>query len=99
MKKILALSMLVMSAVVFVPSIEAKTNENSSAATTLAASQVRVQIGRGNQRRYNNRKTVRTYVRNVRVGRQIYRETYRVTYRPNGTTRTQLISRVRIGRY
>ncbi len=84
-----------MSAVAFVPSVEAK---SSNAATNNAGEpQINVQIGRQN-RRYN-RRAVRTYTRNVRVGRQLYRETYRVVYRANGTTRTQLISRVRIGRY
>jgi hypothetical protein len=66
-----------------------------------AAPQITVQIGRGNRRinRRANRRAVRTYTRNVRRGRAVYRETYRVVYRPNGTTRTRLISRVRIGRY
>lgn len=99
MKKIIALSMLLFSAVAFVPSAEAKSSDVSSNLTVnnAAAPQVRVQIGRGNQR--YNRRTVRTYTRNVRVGRRLYRETYRVVYRPNGTTRTQLVSRVLIRRY
>lgn len=90
MKKFLALSLLLLSASAFVPSAEAKSNNG-------AAQQMRVQVGRGN--RGFNRRIVRTYTRNVRVGRQVYRETYRVVSRPNGTTRTQLISRVRVGRY
>jgi hypothetical protein len=99
MKKILSLSLLLLSAAVFVPSAEAKTNTtNALTASNTAAPQINVQIGRGN-RRYNNRRAVRTVTRNVRRGRVIYRETYRVVYRPNGTTRTQLISRVRVGRY
>jgi hypothetical protein len=103
MKKLLSLSLLALSAVVFVPSVEAKTNANaaSALAANSAEPQIRVQIGRGNRRvnRRVNRRAVRTYTRNVRRGRAIYRETYRVVYRPNGTTRTQLISRVRVGRY
>ena len=94
MKKILALAILSMSAVAFVPSVEAKST--GTTANSLSEPQVRVQIG-PNRRR--NVRRVTTQVRNVRVGRQLYRETYRVTYRPNGTTRTQLISRVRVGRY
>lgn len=100
MKKFLALSLLLMSAVAFVPSAQAKSISNSLTANNSAAPQIRVQVGQN--RRYNrryNRRAVRTYTRNVRVGRRIYRETYRVTYRANGTTRTQLLSRVRIGRY
>jgi hypothetical protein len=84
-----------MSAVVFVPSVEAKSSK--AKANSVIESQINVQIG-PNRRPYNRRE-VRTYTRNIRVGRQFYRETYRVVYRPNGTTRTQLISRVRVGRY
>jgi hypothetical protein len=94
MKKYLALAVLSMSAVAFVPSVEAKSS--NSIATSVIEPQINVQIG-PNRRRYNRRE-VRTYTRNVRVGRQLYRETYRVVYRPNGTTRTQLVSRVRVGR-
>ncbi len=93
MKKLLALAILSVSAVAFVPSVEAKSS--NAAANTVSEPQIRVQIG---PNRRNNRRAVRTYTRNVRVGRQLYRETYRVTYRANGTTRTQLVSRVRIGR-
>ena len=95
MKKFLALAILSMSAVAFVPSVEAKSS--NAAANNIGAPQINVQIGQ-NRRRYNQRRAVRTYTRNVRVGRQLYRETYRVVYRANGTTRTQLVSRVRIGR-
>ena len=86
---------------IFVPSADAKSVSNATA-TNAAEPQIRVQIGRGNRRnnrRYNRRATVRTYTRNVRRGRALYRETYRITYFANGRTRTQLISRVRIGRY
>ncbi len=95
MKKFLALAILSISAAAFVPSVEAKSS--SAATNTVSEPQINVQIG-PNRRRYNQRRAVRTYTRNVRVGRQLYRETYRVTYRANGRTRTQLISRVRIGR-
>lgn len=97
MKKFLALAVLLMSAVAFVPSVEAKLN--SATANTVSEPQIRVQIGQNRRGRYNQqRRAVRTYTRNVRVGRQLYRKTYRVTYRANGSTRTQLLSRVRIGR-
>ncbi len=102
MKKIISLSLLLLSAVAFVPSAEAKSsNANNSTVNYAAEPQIRVQIGPNRQRnnqRYNRRRVV-TQTRNVRVGRQRYRETYRVTYLPNGRTRTRLISRVRIGRY
>lgn len=47
---------------------------------------------------YNNRATRRETIqtRTINIGGRLYRETYRVVYRPNGTTRTELISRVRI---
>lgn len=76
MKKFLSLSLLLLSAVVFAPSAEAKTNTSSNlTANSAAAPQINVQIGRGNRR--NNRRAVRTYTRNVRQGRFLYRETYR----------------------
>jgi hypothetical protein len=95
MKKFLGLAILSMSAAAFVPSVEAKSS--NVVANSVIEPQINVQIGPN--RRRNNRREVRTYTRNVRVGRQLYRETYRIVYRPNGTTRTQLISRVRVGRY
>lgn len=100
MKKLLSLSILTLSAIAFVPSVEAKTGSATTttvAANSIAAPQINIQLGRNNRR--INRRAVRTYTRNVRRGRVIYRETYRVVYRPNGTTRTQLVSRVRVGRY
>ncbi|MBA3600760.1 MAG: hypothetical protein H0W45_05875 [Acidobacteria bacterium] len=100
MKKFLALSLLLLSAVAFVPSAEAKSKDANSnlTANNAAAPQIRIQVGRGNRR--SNQRATRIVTRNVRRGRQIYRETYRVTYNyRNGRTRTELISRVRIGRY
>jgi hypothetical protein len=60
--------------------------------------QIRVQIGRNNRRRYRRARTVTT-TRITRVGMWRYRETIRVTYLPNGTTRTTVISRQRLGRW
>ncbi len=97
MKKLLALAILSVSAIAFVPSVKAKSG--NIAANVASEPQIMVQTGQNRRGRYNQqRRAVRTYTRNVRVGRQLYRETYRVTYRANGTTRTQLLSRVRIGR-
>jgi len=89
MKKLLTISALLGSLIIFAPSQEA----NAASATSINAPQVRIQIGR-NQRRV--RRTV-TQTRIVRSGFATYRETYRITYLPNGRTRTQIISRVRIG--
>ena len=94
MKKFIGLSLLLLSAIAFVPVAEAKSNTaNSLTANNAFAPQYGGQIY---QNRRRNNRTVRTYVRNVRQGRAVYRETYRVVYRANGTTRTQLVSRVRI---
>ena len=94
MKKIIALSLLLLSAAAFVPSVEAKSNTaNSFTANSAVEPQY---VGQIYQNRRRNNRTVRTYVRNVRRGRAVYRETYRVVYRANGSTRTQLISRIRI---
>ncbi len=94
MKKFIALSLLLLSAAAFVPSVEAKSNTaNSLTANNTVEPQY---VGQVYQNRRRNNRTVRTYVRNVRRGRAVYRETYRVVYRANGTTRTQLVSRVRI---
>jgi len=94
MKKFIALSLLLLSAIAFVPSVEAKSNTaNNLTANSAVEPQYRGQVY---QNRRRNNRTVRTYVRNIRRGRAVYRETYRVVYRANGSTRTQLISRIRI---
>ena len=88
MKKLLIAALISGSAVIFVPSAEAKT---AGTATAESATQIIYQPGR----RWGQRRT-RTYTRIRRVGFRTYRETYRVTYRPNGRVVTRLISRVRI---
>lgn len=98
MKKYIGLSLLLLSAAAFVPSVEAKSTVNDLTATAIANSaqyQRRV-----NQRGINQRRarTV-TQTRNVRRGRAVYRETYRTVYRPNGRVVTRLISRVLVRRY
>ncbi len=101
MKKFLALSLLLMSAVVFVPSIEAKSsNLNGLTANNSATPQIQIQLGQNRRNnRYNRRARVVTSVRNVRVGRRIYRETYQTRYQPNGRVVTRLVSRVLVSRY
>lgn len=73
-----------------VPSAEART-----AAAISADPQINVRIGQP-RRRYRR---VVTRTRITRVGAYRYRETIRITYLPNGRTRTQVISRVRMGRW
>ena len=91
MKKLLGLT-LTLASVAFVAPAEAKAAEtNLSRASTTAAAAASPQW-----RRANRRVRIRTYSRLVRVGRRVYRETYQVRYLPNGTTRTRLLSRVRV---
>ncbi|MFT3742688.1 MAG: hypothetical protein QM785_00205 [Pyrinomonadaceae bacterium] len=93
MKKLLFLS-LMLGAVTFVaPAANAATTASS---TAVADPQIRVQIGNQRDRRFRNNRT-RTYTRIVTIGRNRYRETVRTTYF-NGRMRTQVLSRVRIGR-
>ena len=94
MKKALVLSLMLGSSIVMLPSFEAK------AATPAAVSgepQVIVQTRRYRSRRWNNRRARTVTTTRVRwvAGRRI-RETIRTTYLPNGTTRTQIIRRVRL---
>jgi hypothetical protein len=85
--------MILGAGVVAVPSIEARSNANS---TTMSDPQIRIQIGRN--RRYRRYDRERSYVttRVVRYGFRTYRETLRTTYYPDGTSRTEVISRDRI---
>jgi hypothetical protein len=92
MKKLLTISALLGSLVIFAPSQEAK----AASATSVAEPQIRIQLGNQRNRRWRNRRaTIQTRI--VRRGFATYRETYRVVYLPNGGIRQQLISRVRIG--
>lgn len=94
MKKFLVFSLMVGAMAFVVPSAEAKT----AAASVTADPQMRVQIGQNRRNnRYNRRVRIVTRTRITRIGRSTYRETYRITYFANGRTRTQVISRVRIG--
>jgi hypothetical protein len=58
-----------------------------------------VRIGPRRNRRWNRRTRVVTTTRITRIGRYRYRETIRTTYFANGRTRTNVISRVRLGRW
>ena len=97
MKKAVIISLMFVTLGVVVPtSAEAKTR---TAASATAVSEVQV-YGQRRGRNWNRgRVRVVTRTRIVwRYGRR-YRETYRITYLPNGRTRTQVISRVRLGGY
>ncbi|MEJ7848998.1 MAG: hypothetical protein WKF92_13015 [Pyrinomonadaceae bacterium] len=90
MKKLLVFTLILGTMVFVVPSVEAK----SAAAIINADPQMNVQIV---QNRRNRRlRRIVTTTRVTRAGRYRYRETIRTTYLPNGRTRTQVISRVRI---
>ena len=94
MKKLLILPAMLGAMVFAVPSAEAK----STTASASAEPQINVRIGQPRRGRMMNRR-VRTVTttRITRVGRTRYRETIRTTYLPNGRTRTQVVSRVRMG--
>jgi hypothetical protein len=91
MKKILALSLLLVSGAIFVPSAEAKDISGSAAA-------LNVEPQRIYQTRRINRRGVRIVNRTriVRVGRQRYREVVQYRYLPNGRVNVRVISRTRI---
>ncbi len=90
MKKLLILSLMLGTIAIAAPVAEAKTNGSS---ITTAAPQLWEGQPRRN-RRWNRRSVIRTRI--VRAGFRTYRETYRITYLPNGRTRVNVISRVRI---
>ena len=75
---------------------------SAEASTTASASGVtEIQVYGQRRGRNWNRGRVRIVTRTRivwRYGRR-YRETYRITYLPNGRTRTQVVSRVRLGSY
>ena len=87
MKKVLIFALMVGSIGLVAPAAEARSAERSAGITTETT-----QVWR--QRRRTRRVVTTTRIR--RVGPYRYRETIRVTYLPNGRTRTQVISRVRL---
>ncbi len=92
MKKFLALSLLLGSSVMFVPSAEAKTSaavaENSGSAVKLSTAPQRLWQGR--------RVRIVNRTRIVRRGFRTYRETWQYRYFANGRVTSRLISRIRI---
>lgn len=95
MKRLLTLSLMFVTIGIVVPaSFEARASSMNSSTEmeTQPWSQRR-------SRRWNRgrRSVIRTRIV-WRYGRR-YRETYRITYLPNGRTRVQVISRVRLGGY
>jgi hypothetical protein len=96
MKKLLGVVLALASMGVVGIASEAKANEASVKAVTIAANASPQWERDRRGRRYNNRRRSVTRTRVVRVGRRLYRETYVVRYLPNGRIHTQLISRVRI---
>ncbi|MEO5857791.1 MAG: hypothetical protein ABIR33_02465 [Pyrinomonadaceae bacterium] len=77
----------------------ATADAKTPAAPSASAGEVQV-YGQRRGRNWNRgRVRVVTRTRIVSRGGLRYRETYRITYLPNGRTRTQVISRVRVGGY
>ena len=96
MKKLLIFALMFLTVGIVAPaSADAKT----TAAPAATATEVPV-YGQRRGRHWNRgRVRIVTRTRIVwRSGRR-YRETYRITYLPNGRTRTQVISRVRLSGY
>jgi hypothetical protein len=93
MKRALILSLMLGTAVVALPAVEARA-ATVNAVTTPQVITVRQQ--RAGWRRGRRGRTVTT-TRITRVGPIRYRETIRMTYLPNGRTRTTIIRRERIG--
>ncbi|QYO66727.1 hypothetical protein [Leptolyngbya sp. 7M] len=99
MKKLVIFPLMLITAFVLTPVAKA----NSSSATAVSEStqfwegQQRRGRGRGNDRRWNNRRPITYYqTRIVRRWGRTYRETIRVTRLPNGRVQTKVVSRVRI---
>ena len=94
MKKLLLTGLMLGTSVVFLPSAA----EAKAAPSASADPQIRVQIGRNRGRRWGRTRRVVITTRVRWIGPYRYRETIRTVYLPNGRTRTQVISRVRLGR-
>lgn len=96
MKKTIILSLVFLTVGIVSPSsVDAKTR------TALSVTTIETQYYGQPRGRNWNRGRVRTVTTTRivwRYGRR-YRETYRITYLPNGRTRIQVISRVRLGGY
>lgn len=98
MKKFLALTLVLGSSVMFVPSVQAKTTAKTSTALIEAnAAETQIYTQRRRDRRWNQRRArVVTRTRIVRVGRATYREVVQYRYLPNGRVTVRVLSRTRI---
>ena len=99
MKKILALALVLGSAIIFAPAAaQAKTAERNAAAAleANASPQTYRQRTRINQR-YNRRGArIVTRTRTTRIGGRVYREVVQYRYQPNGRVVVRVLSRTRI---
>ena len=91
MKKFLALSLLLGSSVMFVPSTEAAA-KTSGAALEANASSPQIY----SQRRNRRGARIVTRTRIVRVGGRAFREVVQYRYRPNGSVTVRVLSRTRV---
>jgi hypothetical protein len=96
MKRVLGITLAILSLGFVVPAAEPAEVSNQNSTVTTAASSVPQWERDRYGRRYNRRRSVRR-TRLVRYGRRLYRETYVVTFWPSGRTDTRLISRTRVG--
>ena len=94
MKKFLTLTLLFVSAIIFVPSAEAKTDSSTNGA--VEANYQRQNRKYQRQRRNYRRARVVTRTRIVRRGYRTYREVWQYRYLPNGRVDIRLLSRTRI---
>ena len=94
MKKFLTLTLLFVSAIIFVPSAEAKAD--SSANGSIEANYQRQNRKYQRQRQNYRRARVVTRTRIVRIGYRTYREVWQYRYLPNGRVDIRLLSRTRI---
>ena len=93
MKRAIILSLMLGSALIALPTVDA------NAGTPNAVTNPQIITVRQQPVRYRRGRTrIVTSTRITRVGPYRYRETIRTTYFANGRTRTDVISRVRIGR-
>ena len=96
MNKFLTLTLLFLSAVIFVPSAAAKTTDTTANSAVETNFQRQNRSYQRQQRRYNQRVRVVNRTRIVRVGYRTYREVVQYRYLPNGRVQTRVLSRTRI---
>jgi len=98
MKKFLALSVIFGSAILFVPTVEAKTAAATERINTTVelSNSAAAQWQRNRRWQRNQRVRVVNRTRIVRRGFRTYREVVQYRYLPNGRVQTRVISRTRI---